>query len=221
MLLAKKMAEVARRTFLAAHATWQKAWDEYMTAQFDVDTAFHKANHAYDVKGRAKADMNIAQNEFYTALEDRIEAEFNLKHNVVSPDLDVVSHAVVAAGLASFLAAGRVQKTRTVDNLAYAKLVRTQNEFYAAMESQRKAYMEWDHIAHALAPILAASERAMKDRDKANTALWVAEAARRKAKAVYLARATDSADRHLLREVHLKYIAVPTAVPTTVPTGEE
>lgn len=211
MLLTKKMAAVAWRTFLDAHAAWQKASEQYVTAKFDVDTASQKADHAYDVEGRAKAAMNIAQNEFYAALDDRIEAEFNLKHNVVSP-----------APLATELAA---LETRTVDNLAYATLVRTQNEFYAAMESQKKAYWEWDHIARALAPILAASKRAMKDRNKANTALWVAETAHRKARAVCLALPANSADRRLLRKVHLKYIAGPTAVtttvPTTVPTGEK
>ena len=204
MLLTKKMAAVAWRTYLDAHVAWQKAWGEYMTAKSYADTVCQKTENVDYVEACAKAARNIAQNEFYAALEDRIEAEFNLEHNVVSPDP---------------LAAARAAVTRSAEKVAYVILVRAQNKFYAAMESRRKAYMEWDHLPPDRAPLLAATKLAEKNRNKANTALWVAETAHRKARAVCLALPANSAASRLLRKVHLKYIAVPTAVTTTVPTA--
>lgn len=219
MLLTKKMAEVAWRTCIDANATWQKAFDQYTTAKFHADTACQKADHADNVISHATAAMNKAQNEFYVAMEDRIETELKVRYNVVSPDPAVVSPDVVAA-FAPLLAALKAQKIQT-EALAYATLVSAQSKFYAAMEIQKKAYWEWDFFSRALAPRLTATNLAEKNNKKANTALWVAEAAHRKAKAAYLALPANSAARRLLRKVHLKYIAVPTTVPTTVPTGEE
>ena len=204
MLLTKKMAEVAWRTFLDAHDAWQKASGQYMSAKSHADTACQKARHAYDVEARAKAEMNLAQQDFYAAMTDRIKAEFNLEHNVVSP-------APLAAKIA-------VLTIRTVEDRAYATFLISLRVFYTAMVAQKKAYLEWGHLPPARAPLLAATKLAEKNRNKANTALWVAETAHRKARAAYLELPANSADRRLLRKVHLKYIAVPTAVTTAVPT---